>query len=453
MIERTDDRTAPLANGRVLRVNVSAGGVPKHPVADARVGPLGLVGDRHKADTGHGGPHRAVALLAIEAIQRVAAEGHPIEPGSVGENLTTQGIEWSLLPTGTRIEIGAQVVLELSTSANPCDTIVGSFSDGHSGRISILRHPSDSRMYARVLAEGTVRPGDEIRVLPPAADSMAETHRLLDLLDSVERQSYVTLWSALGATGRRIDTLVAYDLAVAACPGIPSLAFNRALGHRQLPNLLDRMLDVYRAAGTTGWIVAAPGPSGAAPWVGAASWTGAIPTDGGSDIFHAPLADYVAPPAAPGVTVRIVGPESVPQWADTFIAGYELTEPEATAWRELAPHLASAPGEHLLIAERDGRAVGAAALFTRRKVGLLAAAAVLPIERGRGVQRALIAARVEIARATGCDRLMATAAPEGPSERNLVAVGLSRLWQRRLWRFDPAPDEVAAAEPVGAARG
>jgi MOSC domain-containing protein YiiM/GNAT superfamily N-acetyltransferase len=439
--------TNATTTGRVLQVNVSLGGVPKHPVAAARVGPLGLEGDRHRADTAHGGPHRAVALLAIEAIERVAAEGHPIEPGSVGENLTTQGIEWSLLPSGTRIEIGTEVVLEISTPANPCDTIVGSFSDGHSGRISILRHPSDSRMYARVLVEGTVRPGDRIRLMPPAADSLAETHRLLDLLDSVERQSYVTLWSAVGATGRPIETLVDYDLAVAACPGIPSLALNRALGHRQLPNLLDRMLDVYRAAGTSGWIVAAPGPGGAAPW------DGAIPTAGGSDIFHAPLADYVAPPAAPGVTIRVVGPESVPEWADTLIAGYELTEPEASAWRELAPHLASAPGEHLLIAERDGRAVGAAGLFTRRKVGLLAAAAVLPTERGRGVQRALIAARVEIARATGCDRLMATAAPDGPSERNLVAVGLSRVWQRRLWRFDPALDEVAAAEPVGAARG
>ena len=80
-------------DGRVLQVNVSAGGVPKLPVERAWVGELGLDGDGHNHDTVHGGPHRAVALLAIEAIERVQADGHPIEPGSVGENLTTTGIE------------------------------------------------------------------------------------------------------------------------------------------------------------------------------------------------------------------------------------------------------------------------------------------------------------------------------------------------------------------------
>jgi MOSC domain-containing protein YiiM/GNAT superfamily N-acetyltransferase len=439
------DAMASSASGRVLQVNISPGGVPKLPVAAAHVGPLGLEGDRHRADTAHGGPHRAVALLAIEVIERVAAEGHPIEPGSVGENLTTLGIEWSLLPTGTRVEVGDEAVLELSTPANPCETIVGSFSDGHSGRISILRHPTDSRMYARVLTEGTIRPGDEIRILPPAADSMAETHRLLDLLDSVERLSYDRLWSALRATGRPIRILLDYDLALAAWPAIPSSAFNRALGHRQLPNLLDRMLDMYRSAGTTGWIVAAADGSGAGPW------SGAVAEDGGSDVFHTRLEEYVAPAAVPGLVVRSVGPNEAARWADAIVAGYELPEPEATAWRELAPHLAVAPGEHLLVAEREGRTVGAAALFTRRKVGLLAAAAVVPAERGRGIQRALIAARVEIARAAGCDRLMATAAPDGASERNLRSVGLNRLWRRRLWRFDPAMDALGAAEPVGVA--
>ena len=46
--------------------------------------------------TVHGGPYRAVCLYAIEAIERLQAEGHPVEPGSVGDNLTTSGIEWSL---------------------------------------------------------------------------------------------------------------------------------------------------------------------------------------------------------------------------------------------------------------------------------------------------------------------------------------------------------------------
>ena len=421
--------TSPAFAGRVLQVNVSPGGVPKHPVASAHVGDLGLDGDRHRNDTVHGGPHRAVALLGIEAIRRVADEGHPIEPGSVGENLTTEGIEWSLLPAGTRAAIGPDVVLEISMQADPCDTIKDSFHDGRSGRISILRHPADSRMYARVIAHGTVRPNDAIRLLPPAPDSLAETHRLLHRLESVEADAYLNLWHSLAATGARISIVDDGDWCGATCAAIPSSAFNRTLGYRLLPNLLERMLDVYRRSGTPGWIV---GDADSPPW------PGAVAMEGGSDVFHAMLAAFVAPPHVDGVTVRAIGPDEASTWAEVIVAGFGTEEPEAGAWRDLAPYLIRAPGEHFVVAERDGRSVGAAALFTRRKVGLMAAATVLPEERGRGIQAALLAERVRIAGAAGCEWLMATAATDGPSARNLEGLGFSRVWRRSLWRFDPA---------------
>ena len=93
-------------DGRVLQVNISPGGVPKLPVERAWVGSAGLDGDAHHHHYVHGGPHRAVSLLGIEAIERVQADGHPIEPGAVGENLTTTGIELARLPIGTRLAIG-----------------------------------------------------------------------------------------------------------------------------------------------------------------------------------------------------------------------------------------------------------------------------------------------------------------------------------------------------------
>ena len=102
------------ATGRVLQVNVSPGGLPKLPVDQAWVSLLGLDGDGHNDRTVHGGPHRAVCLFGIEAIERLQAEGHPVGAGGVGENLTTTGIEWSLLPAGTRARIGDEVLLEIS---------------------------------------------------------------------------------------------------------------------------------------------------------------------------------------------------------------------------------------------------------------------------------------------------------------------------------------------------
>ncbi len=160
-----------IATGRVLQVNVSAGGVPKLPVDRAWVNILGLEGDKHREYTVHGGPHRAVCLFAMEVIERLQAEGHPIQPGGAGENLTTWGIEWSLLPVGATIRVGDELVLEVSSSTTPCVTQVGNFSDGNFNRILIDRHPSDSRMYARVLHEGSVAPGDAITVDGPADSS------------------------------------------------------------------------------------------------------------------------------------------------------------------------------------------------------------------------------------------------------------------------------------------
>jgi MOSC domain-containing protein YiiM len=79
--------------GRVARLNVSDGGVPKLPVAEARLTPTGLVGDRQRFPLIHGGPDRALSLFSLEIIERLRAEGHPIEPGSTGENLTVAGLD------------------------------------------------------------------------------------------------------------------------------------------------------------------------------------------------------------------------------------------------------------------------------------------------------------------------------------------------------------------------
>ncbi|MER3418329.1 MAG: hypothetical protein C4343_04345, partial [Chloroflexota bacterium] len=187
---------APEASGRVLQVNISHGGVPKRPVAEAWVGRLGLVGDGHAEPTEHGGPLRAVCLFASEAIRRVAAEGHPIAPGSCGENLTTEGLELGLLAPGTRLAVGERLVLEVSKPVTPCKTIAGSFADGRFARISPAVRPADVRIYARVLVEGPVRPGDAIRVLPPHPDSDASAHLLLDRIEAVERFADRERWQA-----------------------------------------------------------------------------------------------------------------------------------------------------------------------------------------------------------------------------------------------------------------
>jgi len=190
-----------MKDGRLLQVNVSDGGVPKVPMPAARINIDGVEGDRQRADTVHGGPHRAVSILGIEAIRRVAAEGHPIAPGTTGENLTIEGFDVSTLAIGTRLAIGDEVIVEISKPTNPCRTIRHSFTDRRFGRLSIQAHPADSRMYARVLHEGTVRPGDGIRLTPPENDD-AERLLIGGRLDAAERESAVAFWAAGIGAGR-----------------------------------------------------------------------------------------------------------------------------------------------------------------------------------------------------------------------------------------------------------
>ncbi|MBP8251701.1 MAG: hypothetical protein KAX40_05015, partial [Herpetosiphon sp.] len=76
----------------IFQINMSKGGVPKTPIHEAQVNELGIVGDVQKDKRYHGGPNRALCLFALELIQQLQAEGHPIYSGSTGENITTQGL-------------------------------------------------------------------------------------------------------------------------------------------------------------------------------------------------------------------------------------------------------------------------------------------------------------------------------------------------------------------------
>jgi MOSC domain-containing protein YiiM/GNAT superfamily N-acetyltransferase len=422
-------------DGRVLQVNVSPGGVPKLPVAEAWIGRDGLDCDAHHHDAVHGGPNRAVALFAIEAIERVRADGHPgVGPGSVGENLTTSGIELSLLGVGTRLAIGESVVLEISGPANPCDVIKGAFTAAKSGRISILLHPADSRMYARVLAEGPVRPGDPIRVLPPAPESTAALHLELDLLENVEREAWLAMWRAAAEAGLDVRVLDRGEVAAAASPGLPGSVFNRAFGMRQVPIQRPRVEALFRSAAVVGWFL-----------VGADdAHDDDAPEERPVGIHAGPMDALLARAASvganvEGVTIRTVDPDDaadVARWTDLFIAGFEIDGPLADAWRRFNPILAGYRGHREFIASLDGRDVAASAMFTRRRVAWLGAGTVLPEARGRGIQLALIADRARLAAAAGCTKVMATADVGGRSATNLEAVGLPRIWTRAHERFD-----------------
>jgi len=152
-------------NARIVQISVSRGGVPKTAVPAARVTAEGLEGDAQRDREHHGGPERAVCLYSIEAIERLRAEGHSIAPGSIGENVTVEGLDWSALGPGNHLLLGNQVLVQVTRYTSPCLNIRGSFKDGEFARVSQKRHPGWSRVYARVLVEGTIRRDDAVRLL------------------------------------------------------------------------------------------------------------------------------------------------------------------------------------------------------------------------------------------------------------------------------------------------
>jgi MOSC domain-containing protein YiiM len=102
----------------------------------------------------------------LERIRSLQAEGHPIDLGTAGENVTIEGIDWDRIGPGTRFRIGTEVVLEVASFTTPCKTIRASFTDGEFVRISQKLHPGWSRVYARVLSEGQIHSGDPVEVTP-----------------------------------------------------------------------------------------------------------------------------------------------------------------------------------------------------------------------------------------------------------------------------------------------
>ncbi|MFN2455956.1 MAG: MOSC domain-containing protein [Pyrinomonadaceae bacterium] len=151
--------------GRIFQLNCSQGGVPKLPVIEALLTPTGLVCDRQEHTRFHGGVQRALCLYAIELIRELQAEGHPIAPGTTGENVTIEHLDWSLLKPGSRLALGTEVLIEISSYTVPCKQIAASFTGGAFNRIAQTKHPGNARLYARVLRTGVLRAGEVVRVL------------------------------------------------------------------------------------------------------------------------------------------------------------------------------------------------------------------------------------------------------------------------------------------------
>jgi MOSC domain-containing protein YiiM len=155
--------------GEVVQINISPGGLPKHPVLEGLISSLGIVGDAHAHPKIHGGPRKAILLVAAEVIEELAARGYPVFYGALGENLTIRGIPIRDLHIGDRLRAGT-ALLEITQPRGPC-TALDVYGESLKGELYDLRVKTlDSKsprwgmsgFYARVIEEGVVHVGDRI---------------------------------------------------------------------------------------------------------------------------------------------------------------------------------------------------------------------------------------------------------------------------------------------------
>lgn len=92
-------------------------------------------------------------------------------------------------------------------------------------------------------------------------------------------------------------------------------------------------------------------------------------------------------------------------------------------------------GGHPFIAEINGEAVGAAGFGMYDEVCILAGAATVPVARNRGVQNALLDARLRLARDSGCSLAMICALPGSQSQKNAQKNGFNIAYTRIKWQL------------------
>ncbi len=108
--------------GSIQQINSSSGGLPKRALLAGFISTLGLEGDGHAHPTIHGGPRKAILLIASEIVDGLAARGYPVFYGAMGENLTTRGIDIRSLRIGDRLRAGA-ALLEITQPRGPCTAL------------------------------------------------------------------------------------------------------------------------------------------------------------------------------------------------------------------------------------------------------------------------------------------------------------------------------------------
>jgi GNAT superfamily N-acetyltransferase len=153
--------------------------------------------------------------------------------------------------------------------------------------------------------------------------------------------------------------------------------------------------------------------------------------------------------ATSDVVVAVGGDEDKRLWMETVTTGFlhpdvfdgpESHESFDRSALDRAYELFTAlPGVVRLLARRQAEVVGGGSLYVHGGVALLCGAATVPAHRRRGVQAALLQARLAHARAMGCELAVVTTQPGSKSQQNVQRAGFELIYSRAILVKEATP--------------
>ena len=145
-----------MAEGKIIAISISEKkGQKKHNIESANlIVDHGMEGDAHA-----GNWHRQISLLGITSIEHMREKGADVKPGDFAENITVEGIVLYDLPVGTKLQLGSDVLLEVTQIGKEC----------HHG-CEIMKQVGSCIMptqgiFGKVLKNGTINVGDDVTII------------------------------------------------------------------------------------------------------------------------------------------------------------------------------------------------------------------------------------------------------------------------------------------------
>ncbi|MBI4151461.1 DUF1653 domain-containing protein [Candidatus Woesearchaeota archaeon] len=169
-------------NGKIHQINLETRDIPTYPIERAFVSLEQVISDNgvhdklhlHRKPGNHEGSQQALCLYSLECLKRLQNEGFPVSPGTLGENVTTEGLDYHAVRIGDIYQLGPKVRVRINKIRTPCQRIADAYGEEiitamFDGRVKRCDYTSPkwgmTGFYAEVFRQGMLQRGDDIERL------------------------------------------------------------------------------------------------------------------------------------------------------------------------------------------------------------------------------------------------------------------------------------------------